>query len=165
VIRPRHLVRGGVADWSAMEHLLAHPEHGEHPSRAVEENLVDLAAQVAANHRGARLLEELARAAGAHTALLGQMEKLRNRAARHMRQVLAGLDDGVHAAEERLDDGTPLRVAIRVSGDRAEVDLTGSGRASREPERHRGHRASAVLYLLRCWPASPSPSTKASWRR
>ena len=57
VIAPRYLVRAGEADWDGIEALLA---GGPWPSRCVEENLADLEAAVAANHRGATALVGLA---------------------------------------------------------------------------------------------------------
>ncbi len=156
VIAPRYLVRGGVADWSGMRALLGDRAPGTHPSRAVEENLVDLAAQVAANHRGAALLRELAREAGRGSAareveaLQGHMAALRGRAGARMRTVLGALPDGTYRGEERLDDGTPLVVEIRVRGEEAEVDFTGSGPV--HPGNLNATEAivrSAVLYLLR----------------
>ncbi|CAN5692578.1 hydantoinase B/oxoprolinase family protein [soil metagenome] len=165
VIGPRYLLRRGRADWDGMRQLLSHPPKGQFPSRAVEENLVDLAAQVAANHRGAGLLRDLARAAEAGNdaggasaagpasgadALLAHMDALRNRAERRMRTVLGALPDGTFLGQERLDDGTPLRVEIRVAGEQAVVDFTGSGGV------HTGNLnateaivRSAVLYVLR----------------
>ncbi|HYR08797.1 MAG TPA: hydantoinase/oxoprolinase family protein, partial [Longimicrobium sp.] len=53
VIAPMHLVRGGEARWEAMRDVLA---GGPHPSRSIDDNLADLAAAVAANHRGAEML-------------------------------------------------------------------------------------------------------------
>lgn len=156
VIAPRYLVRGGVADWSGMRALLGARAPGTHPSRAVEENLVDLAAQVAANHRGAALLRGLAREAGRGSAsreveaLQGHMTALRARAEARMRAVLGSLPDGIYRGEERLDDGTPLVVEIRVRGEEAEVDFTGSGPV--HPGNLNATEAivrSAVLYLLR----------------
>jgi len=163
VIEPRYLVRRGRADWAGMRQLLTHPPEGQFPSRAVEENLVDLAAQVAANHRGVGLLQGLAHAAGAGSgseagrapvsgvdALCAHMDALRSRAERRMRTVLGALSDGSFLGEERLDDGTPLRVEIRVAGEAAEVDFAGSGGV--HPGNLNATEAivrSAVLYVLR----------------
>jgi 5-oxoprolinase (ATP-hydrolysing) len=146
VIAPRHLVRGGEARWEQMRRLLS---EAPHPSRAVEENLVDLAAQVAANHRGAGLLRGLGEAAG-RAGLARHMEVLRGRAEARMRQVLAGMADGTYLSEERLDDGTPLRAGIRVEGDGAVIDFSGSGGV--HPGNLNATEAvvrSAVLYVLR----------------
>ena len=61
VLPPLHLARGGVFAWDELrERLLAPP----YPTRAVEENLADLRAAVAANHRGAEALRSLAREQG-----------------------------------------------------------------------------------------------------
>jgi len=146
VIPPQHLVRGGVDQWDRIQDLLS---QGPHPSRAVEDNLADLAAQVAANHRGAGLVADLIRTHGAQT-LTEQMEHLRRRAARRAREVILKLEDGIHRATEELDDGTLLSVSIQVKGASATFDFTGSGPV------HPGNLnatpaivRSGVLYLLR----------------
>jgi 5-oxoprolinase (ATP-hydrolysing) len=71
---------------------------------------------------------------------------------------IAQLPDGEHAFEDALDDGTPVRVTLRVSGDRMIVDFTGTG-----PE-HDGNlnapRAvtlAAVIYFLRTLVGKPIP--------
>jgi 5-oxoprolinase (ATP-hydrolysing) len=146
VIPPTLLVSGGRARWEEMRRILS---QADFPSRTVEENLVDLSAQVAANHRGARLLRELARSAGPD-AVLEQMNRLRARAARRMEDVLSGMGDGRHTAREELDDGTPLQVEIRVERTEAQVDFSGSGGV--HPGNLNATEAivrSAVLYLLR----------------
>ncbi len=155
VIPPRYLVRGGIADWEAIRVLLEAPPY---PSRAVDENLVDLAAQVAANHRGAGLLQALAGPAGGSAALVRHMDALRSRAASRLRHVLRSLPDGELRALEHLDDGTRLQVAIRIRGEEAVVDFTGSGGV------HPGNLnatpaivRSAVLYLLRLLADEPLP--------
>ena len=147
VIEPRLLVRGGEARWDEMRELLGRPPW---PSRAIEENLIDLAAQVAANHRGAFLLRELARSGGGPGALHREMEALRSRAGARMRAVLGALVPGERRALERLDDGTPLALRVRIEGERALFDFEGSGGV------HPGNLnatgaivRSAVLYLLR----------------
>ncbi|HTQ80145.1 MAG TPA: hydantoinase B/oxoprolinase family protein, partial [Thermoanaerobaculia bacterium] len=53
VLPPTYLVRGGRPLFGEIRRLL---ETAPHPSRAVEENLADLRAAVAANHRGAEAL-------------------------------------------------------------------------------------------------------------
>ncbi|HEX2209590.1 MAG TPA: hydantoinase/oxoprolinase family protein, partial [Longimicrobium sp.] len=72
VIAPMHLVREGEARWDAMREVLT---GGEHPSRAIDDNLADLAAAVAANHRGAEMLRALARDHG-RDAVAGYMDAL-----------------------------------------------------------------------------------------
>lgn len=146
VIHPRILVRDGEAHWDGIRELLLAPPY---PTRRVEENMVDLAAQVAANRRGAALLSALAATEGA-SEVLTRMEELKVRAANRIRTVLTGLPNGTMHAVEHLDDGSPLSVAIRIQGDSAVVDFSGSapvhpGNLNATPAIVR----SCVLYVLR----------------
>ena len=146
VIPPCHLVRSGEADWEGMRELLS---SGPHPSRAVEENLVDLAAQVAANHMGANLLRSLSLEEGREV-VQRHMTKLRTRAARRMGRILGEMEDGSYRAREMLDDGTSLEVTIRIQGGEATFDFEGS--AGVHPGNLNATEAitrSAVLYVLR----------------
>ena len=49
VIEPFHLVKSGKTDWDGMRRIL---QDAPYPSRAVEENLADLNAALAANRAG-----------------------------------------------------------------------------------------------------------------
>ncbi|HEU0013084.1 MAG TPA: hydantoinase B/oxoprolinase family protein [Longimicrobium sp.] len=154
VIAPMHLVRGGEARWEAMRDVLA---GGPHPSRAIDDNLADLAAAVAANHRGAELLRALAAEHGPD-AVAGYMDALKRRAEDGVRAALRGIGDGEYAAEERLDDGSALRVRITVAGEAAAIDFAGSA------EVHPGNLnatpaivRSVVLYVLRLLVREPLP--------
>ncbi|MDH3402298.1 MAG: hydantoinase B/oxoprolinase family protein [Acidobacteriota bacterium] len=154
VLPPRYLVRGGAGRWEeAREWLSA----GPFPSRAVDENLADLQAAVAANHQGVRALRELAAEHGARR-VARYMRLLRQAAAGRLRRALAGLGDGSFAAVETLDDGTPLAVAIALAGGGARIDFTGSGGV------HPGNLnatpaivTSVVMYVLRLLLAEPLP--------
>ncbi|HYH78579.1 MAG TPA: hydantoinase B/oxoprolinase family protein, partial [Longimicrobium sp.] len=154
VIPPTFLVRGGEARWDEMRALLT---GAPHPTRAADENLADLAAAVAANHSGARLLVELAREHGA-AAVAGYMAALKRRAETGVRDALRRLGDGVYEAEERLDDGSVLRARVEVEGDRAVVDFAGTsgvhaGNLNATPAIVR----SVVLYVLRLMVREPLP--------
>lgn len=154
VIAPTHLVRRGEARWEAMRRLLA---EGPHPSRAVEDNLADLAAAVAANHRGAELLASLAREHGS-AAVAGYMEALERRAEDGARAALAALPEGAHEAMERLDDGSLLRARVTIGRGTATVDFEGTspvhpGNLNATPAIVR----SVVLYLLRLLVREPLP--------
>jgi 5-oxoprolinase (ATP-hydrolysing) len=154
VIAPRLLVRAGVPCWEEMAALLA---GGPWPSRAVPENLADLAAAVAANHHGGQTLRRLAAEHG-QARVASAMRALRARAAAQLRAALRRLGDGRSEAEQRLDDGAPLRVAIEVRGERVRVDFTGSapvhpGNLNATPAVVRA----VVLYVLRLLVAEPLP--------
>ena len=146
-IDSRHLVAGGVSCEDSLRQLLG---SGPYPSRNINDNLADLAAQAAANAQGAALLQRLCDVHGVD-AVLEDMRAVHQAAERRMRQALSRLDDGEHAFEDRLDDGTVIRVSIRVSGDRAVIDF--SGTADVHPGNLNANRAittAAVLYSFRC---------------
>jgi 5-oxoprolinase (ATP-hydrolysing) len=154
VLPPLHLVRGGEAQWGAVRARLL---GADFPSRAPEENLADLRAQVAAAHRGVELLRRLAAEHGT-PGVAHFMRALTTRADRRLRSALAAIPDGEYAAEERLDDGSPLAVRIRVRGDTAEFDFRGS--AATHPANLNATPAivrSAVLYVLRLLIGEPLP--------
>jgi 5-oxoprolinase (ATP-hydrolysing) len=157
VIPPSLLVRAGEPRWREVRERLS---GGPWPSRAVEENLADLAAAVAANHRGAAGLAALAAAAG-REAVAAAMDAITGRAEERLRRALARrrreIGAGPHAARRELDDGAPLAVAVTFTGDAgdeaaagARIDFTGSagvhpGNLNAPPAVLR----SAVLYVLR----------------
>ena len=154
VIPPAHLVKAGEPRWEALRRLLL---EAPYPTRAVEENLADLRAAVAANHRGAEALAALARQYGAGT-VARYMEALKARAEERLREALARLPAKSFAAEERLDDGSPIAVRIEVSPSGALVDFAGTagvhpGNLNAPPALVR----SAVLYVLRLLIAEPLP--------
>ena len=160
VIPPTHLVRreelrgDQMLRWDQMRSLLL---SGPYPTRAIEENLADLRAAVAANHRGAEVLRALAREHGRET-VKRYMEALAERAKDRLEAALARLPAGRFAAVERLDDGAQLCVSIEVEGRRARIDFTGSagvhpGNLNAPPAVVR----SAVLYVLRLLIAEPLP--------
>src|SRR5947199_187868 len=96
---------------------------GPFPTRAVEENLADLRAAVAANHRGAEALGTLAAEHGRET-VLRYMAALKARAEERLRAALARLPASTYTALERLDDGAPIAVRIDVAGPGADPIVT-----------------------------------------
>ncbi len=154
VFPPTHLAREGVFDWEPIRAALA---GGRYPSRAVEENLADLAAAVAANRRGESALLDLARMHGSD-AVRHFMRELSGQAERGARAALARIGEGRYEAEERLDDGSILRVAIEIEPDQAVIDFAGTspvhpGNLNATP----GIVRSAVLYVLRLLVTEPLP--------
>lgn len=161
VIPPTHLFRRGEARWEDIRRLLTAPPF---PTRALEENLADLAAAVAANRSGAVALLSLARAHGADT-VWHFMDALEARAESKLRDAIRKIPDGVYAAAEHLDDGTPLRVRVEVSGDSAVIDWSGS--AGVHPGSFNATPAvvnSAVIYVLRLLVDEPLPLNEGLMR-
>jgi 5-oxoprolinase (ATP-hydrolysing) len=154
VIPPMLAVRAGAPRWEAVRRVLL---EAPFPTRAVEDNLADLRAAAAACRRGAEMLRALAAVNGRET-IARRMAELQDHAASLAGAALARLGDGTFEAEERLDDGTPLRVRVEVRGPRAVVDFAGSGPV------HPGSLnatpavvTSAVLYTLRLLVDAPLP--------
>lgn len=149
-IAPRLLVSGGEARWSELEAIL---RGAPFPSRAVEENLADLAAQVAANQRGAERLRTLIAEAGPE-AFLGSLAELATHGLATLRRAIPRLLPSPTQARVELDDGTPIAVSLsreaRREGEWLVVDFAGSGGV--HPSNRNAPRAivhAAVLYVLR----------------
>ncbi len=114
-------------------------------------------AAVAANRSGAAALAQMAEEHGAGE-VRHYMGLLKARAERLLWDALARLPTGRYEAEEHLDDGSPLRVTIDLSGDKAVIDFSGS--ASVHPGNLNATPAivhSAVLYVLRLLVSEPLP--------
>ncbi|MEZ6130341.1 MAG: hydantoinase B/oxoprolinase family protein [Planctomycetaceae bacterium] len=147
LISRRKLVDAGTSCENELRHLLS---TGSFPTRAINDNIADLAAQVAANACGVQHLQALA---GKHstTAVQSYMKHIQDTSAGKMRQCLERLPDGVCRFEDSLDDGTVIAVSINIAGDTATVDFTGTAGV------HEGNlnanpaiTTSAVLYSFRC---------------
>jgi len=154
VIAPTVIGDESGVDWGRVRTLF---EAGPFPSRSRATNVRDLAAAVHAAWAGAAAMRTLAGAIGAPAfAALGAT--ILARASARMRTAFRELGDGVWRHEDRLDDGTPLRVSVTVLGDRAIVDFAGSG-----PVHPRCLNAtpaivtSAVVYVMRVLLREPLP--------
>jgi 5-oxoprolinase (ATP-hydrolysing) len=102
--------------------LLAPP----YPSRAVDDNLADINAQVAANRQGARdLLAMVERYSWPVVA--AYMDHIQRAAERKMRLALKKLGDGRYPFADAMDDGSPICVAVTIAGDEATFDFSGTG--------------------------------------
>jgi 5-oxoprolinase (ATP-hydrolysing) len=161
VIAPTLLMRDGQPRWDDLRALLT---AGPFPTRAIEDNLADLAAALAANLRGGRALRELAEVHSPDT-VAHYMAALKKLAERHVRSALAALPDGRYEATERLDDGSPITVRVELAGDEAVIDFTGSagvhpGNLNATPAIVR----SAVIYVLRLLVAEPLPLNEGLMR-
>ena len=149
IIPPIRLMTAGEINQAAWDLLLANV-------RTPTERAGDLRAQIGANQRGALRLAELAAEHGPAevqryiNALLEYTERM-------TRRLLADLPDGEYHFRDMLDnDGVsdqpvPIVVTIRIEGDRARVDFSGSA-----PQQQGSINAvyaitlSAVYYVFRC---------------
>ena len=148
IIPPIKLVRRGETDEQLLSFILANV-------RTPEERRGDLNAQIAANKLGIARLGEIAGRYGA-AELLSMVTEVQDYSERITRAFIAELPDGVYSFEDALDDDglgeepVPIKARITISGEEAEVDLTGSA-----PQTAGGVNAnqavtlSAVLYAFK----------------
>jgi len=154
VIRSFPLVRGGAFDERGLRALLA---SGRFPARSPDDNVADLEAMLAANRAGTRLLGEYVAEEGA-ASLSALMTALQDAAGRRVSRELARLGDGERVFEDRLDDGSPIRVRLRLHGGRGEIDFSGSAPAqSGNLNAPRAVVEAATIYALRCLVAERIP--------
>ncbi|MDX1383104.1 MAG: hydantoinase B/oxoprolinase family protein, partial [Thermoanaerobaculia bacterium] len=147
LIRSLRVVAGGEPCFDELRRLLT---SGPWPSRSPDENVADVEAQIAANQLGVRRLEELMADAGEQRTL-DYMAHIQRAAADRMRASLAAVADGTYARRDRLDNGATIAVAIRVAGDRAEIDFTGTSPPLDDNlNANLAIVKAAVIYSLRC---------------
>jgi 5-oxoprolinase (ATP-hydrolysing) len=155
VIPPMHLVKAGLSRLDEFRQLLT---TSAHPTRQPDDNLADVQAQIAANHRGAQAIAALAADSGPED-LAATMTALTDRAHARTLAALRRFAGQTLDAQEALDDGSPIRVSIRVTDDgRANVDFSGS--AAVHPTNFNtpaGVVRSALMYVLRLLIDQPLP--------
>ena len=149
ILPPIKLVKQGKVDPEILALILANV-------RTPDEREGDLTAQIAANRVGTtRLLDIVRRYSHKRTAHYAALTQ--NYAERVLRRTINQIPDGTYEFADALDnDGfspTPVRIrcAIRITGDSAEVDFTGT-----DPQTTGGVNAnlaitlSATFYAFRC---------------
>jgi 5-oxoprolinase (ATP-hydrolysing) len=146
ILSPMYLTRGGESCLADVERQLT---EARYPTRALSENLADLAAQQAANRRGQAMLLELVEEypwplvdAYLEHILAASEAKVRRWIAGKLGQQLRFVD--------RMDDGTPIQVQLDFSDEGLRIDFHGTGPVS--PGNFNANPAivtAAVLYVLR----------------
>jgi 5-oxoprolinase (ATP-hydrolysing) len=147
LIRSFRLVEAGTSREDELRRLLL---SAPYPTRRVDDNLADVAAQVAANQLGARLLQQLVQAVGPQ-ATFASMRQIQNAAAAKMRRALGRLGDREAVFTDFLDDGSPITVRLSIRREQAVLDFTGTGPVL--PSNLNANRAivtAAVMYVFRC---------------
>lgn len=122
--KPTKLYSHGVLNTQLVETMMLNV-------RMPDQNWGDLKAQIAAVNTGERKVHEMIRKFGVDVVRDGIQDLLDVGEAR-ARQVIAGLKDGDYRFVDYLDEDRPnglpvrLEVMLRIRGDRAEMDFTGS---------------------------------------
>ena len=141
VIAPCHLVEGGESRFEVITKLLT---EARYPTRHLADNLADLHAQLAANRLGAERLKELATAETVRQA----MDHVLDYSAQVMARRLAFVPDV--QAQETMDDGAVIAVAVSHADGRLKLDFTGTSPThAGNLNATRAIVSSAVLYVLR----------------
>ena len=116
------LIDAGQERFDELKRILT---SGELPSRAPEENLVDVAAQVAANRAGQGDLLELVEQHGL-SKVQAYMSHIQDAAESKSRAALRGLPDGTFTFEDAMDNQSTIRVRILKQADQLEIDFAGT---------------------------------------
>ena len=137
---------------------------GKYPCRNVEENLADLAAQVAANETGVREVRKMIEQFGVQV-VHSYMSYVQDNAEECVRQVLVRLKGG--KSEYELDNGEFIRVSVSVDNEArtAEIDFTGT--ASKDPLNYNAPLAvchAVVLYVFRSLIGAEIPLNEGCFR-
>ncbi len=148
ILSPTYLIKKGSARWNELRSLF---ENAKYPTRLPEENMADLNGALAAVNLGEKLLQEMCLAFTSDE-IARYMKKLREHAHLLLSQKLKQLRAPVWKAEERLDDGSKIKVRINRNGSKLKIDFTGTSGV------HYGNLnatpaivQSVVLYVLRLW--------------
>uniref|UniRef100_A0A182Q3G2 5-oxoprolinase n=1 Tax=Anopheles farauti TaxID=69004 RepID=A0A182Q3G2_9DIPT len=156
------LVDGGVFQEDAIVERLTRPApaSGAPGTRNLSDNLSDLRAQIAANQKGIQLVSELIDAYGLSVvqAYMGHMQQNAELAVRDMLKAIARdtrerTGTTVLEAEQHMDDGTPIRLVVRIDEElgSAVCDFGGTGpEVSGNCNAPRAITLSALIYCLRC---------------
>ena len=145
------IVSGGRLDTALVRALLS---RGPWPARNVARNLADLAAQLAANARGAAELARLSadygdRVVGAYLGHVQQHAEMRVRAAL---RALPIAGRGPVRCERELDGGERIVVTLQIDARAGTAHVDFSGTSPQSPSNFNAPRAvctAAVLYVLR----------------
>jgi 5-oxoprolinase (ATP-hydrolysing) len=153
VIRKFALVQNGRSRFEELRELLS---SAPYPSRCVDENLADVAAQQAAGAYGARAIVDLATTYSAAT-IDSLMERLLELAGDTMQRWIQTLSDQPASFADALDDGTKIGVAICRQQKRLSIEFQTSGVHPHGFNATPAIVTAAVLYVLRCVSGSNLP--------
>ncbi|RDA93723.1 hypothetical protein CP533_0211 [Ophiocordyceps camponoti-saundersi (nom. inval.)] len=158
-ITSEKLVSGGRFDEARVVELLYNEPAkvaGCSGTRCLDDNINDLRAQVSANQKGISLIEGLVAEYGEETVrryMAGIQDNAERCVRRLLRDVHARFSGAELSAEDHMDDGSPIRLQVRIDPGEgsAEFDFAGTG-----PEVYGNTNApraitySAIIYCLRC---------------
>jgi 5-oxoprolinase (ATP-hydrolysing) len=122
---------------------------GRYPCRNIDQNVADLAAQIAANETGVAELRKMAAHYGIDV-MHAYMGHVQDNAEESVRRVVDVLHDG--SFSYRLDDGSEIRVAVGVDRDARKATIDFSGTSPQHPGNYNAPTSvskAAVIYVFR----------------
>jgi 5-oxoprolinase (ATP-hydrolysing) len=155
LIRHFRLVKDDRSSEAELHDILA---DAPYPSRSVHENIADINAQVAANQAGVAQLREMV-ARYRLDVVQAYMDHIQRAAENKTRAALLKIAEGEHRFEDQLEDGSTIRVTIRVRhverngrlGGEATIDFTGTDPVvDGNLNANSAIVSSAVIYCFRC---------------
>ncbi len=153
IIPPTYLVKRGKVQWPDVRKMFS---SALYPTRLPEENMADLNGALASVNLGNDALQELCRKHSLKQVSF-YMKALRNYAAQLLKAKIKESKVKTYHAEERLDDGSVLKVNISLDKkNKLIIDFSGSEKV--HPGNLNATKAivqSVVLYVLRLWVNKP----------
>jgi 5-oxoprolinase (ATP-hydrolysing) len=147
LIEPMKLVSAGVFQASRITELLS---SGEYPARNIEQNIVDLKAQIAACEKGLQGFQAMFDKYGlAH--VQAYVAHVFDHAELAVKQLLASLPDGKYRCQ--TDSGSQIQVAIKIDREALIATIDFSGCSPQQAGNFNAPSAickAAVLYVFRC---------------
>ena len=130
---------------------------GPWPARNIDQNLGDLAAQLAACTRGAAGLEAACAEHG-RAVVIAYMDHVRANAEEAVRRLIGLLQDGEFAYE--MDNGAVVKVAVRIDHAARHATIDFAGTSAQRPDNFNAPFSvvrAAVMYVLRTMIDDPIP--------
>ncbi|MEM9605217.1 MAG: hydantoinase B/oxoprolinase family protein [Pseudomonadota bacterium] len=154
------MVDGGAFREAETRALLA---SGRYPCRNIDDNLADLAAQVAANETGLREVKRMIAQFGLDT-VHAYMRHVQDNAEECVRRVITSLSDG--SVDYELDNGEFIRVAVRVNktARSAEIDFAGTAANAFNYNAPLSVCHAVVLYVFRTLVGAPIPLNEGCFK-
>ncbi|MGI9518639.1 MAG: hydantoinase B/oxoprolinase family protein, partial [Pirellulaceae bacterium] len=141
------LIERGKEHFDQFRELLT---SGPWPSRSPDENIADIAAQVAANRCGEMELHKLVARYSADT-VEKYMRLIQVAARRTIEAALAKIPDGEYRFSDCMDNGRVIRLLITRSGSGVVFDFSGTDPVSDDNlNANRAIVSAAIMYVLRC---------------
>lgn len=155
------MVDGGHFREAETRALLA---SGPYPCRNIEENMADLAAQMAANETGVREVTRMIENFGRET-VHAYMGHVQDNAEESVRRLIATLKGG--SFEYELDSGKFIRVRVDIDHDAREAVIDFTGTSERDEFNYNAPLAvchAVVLYVFRCLVGAEIPLNEGCFK-